>query len=89
MGLVGWYRKAIPHFAQRLLVFTNLTKASEPNEVLWFKEHDSSVCSHSVFHSADFDKLFTLQADASGVGLGTVLFQEVGRDVKLCSSVLS
>lgn len=89
LGLVGWYRKFIPHFAERSAVLINLTKASAPNKVRWTEECDSafselkdSICTHSVLHCPDFDKPFTLQTDASGVGLGGVLLQEVEGEMK-------
>ena len=33
VGLVGWYSRFIPHFAERAAVLTDLTKASAPNKV--------------------------------------------------------
>lgn len=84
LGLVGWYRKFVPHFADRSVALNDLTKASAPNKVRWTEECDrafqdlkDAVCTQSVLHSPDFDKPFTLQTDASGVGLGAVLLQEV------------
>ena len=84
LGLVGWYRKFVPHFADRAVALNDLTKSSAPNKVRWTEECDrafrdlkDAVCTHSVLHSPDFDKPFTLQTDASGVGLGAVLLQEV------------
>lgn len=84
LGLVGWYRKFVPHFPDRSVVLNDLTKASAPSKVRWteecdraFKDLKDAICAHSVLHSPDFDKPFTLQTDASGVGLGAVLLQEV------------
>ena len=89
VGLVGWYRKFVPHFADRSAVLNDLTKASAPNKVRWtdecdraFKDLKEAICSHPVLHSPDFDKPFTLQTDASGVGLGAVLLQEVEGEMK-------
>ncbi|KAL4007477.1 hypothetical protein ACER0C_001329 [Sarotherodon galilaeus] len=83
-GLVGWYSKFIPHFAERAAPLTDLTKASAPHKVKWTKDCDrafidlkSAITSDSVLHSLDFTQPFTLQTDASGVGIGAVLLQEV------------
>lgn len=83
MGLVGWYSKFIPHLSERAAVLTDLTKASAPNRVRWneecdraFKDLKSAITSESVLHTPDFSQPFTLQTDASGVGLGAVLLQE-------------
>ena len=40
VGLVGWYRKFVPHFADRSAVLNDLTKASAPNKVRWTDECD-------------------------------------------------
>ncbi|KAL3967106.1 alpha-2-macroglobulin-like protein [Sarotherodon galilaeus] len=84
LGLVGWYRKFIPSFAERSTVLNDLTKGSAPNKVRWtedceqaFGDLKEAVCTHPVLHSPDFNKPFILQTDASGVGLGAVLQQEV------------
>ncbi|KAI4897404.1 hypothetical protein NFI96_005671 [Prochilodus magdalenae] len=84
LGLVGWYRRFIPNFSARASVLTDLTKTSAPNKVLWteqcdeaFQDLKSALCGDSVLLSPDFDQPFILQTDASGVGLGAVLLQEV------------
>lgn len=84
VGLVGWYSKCIPHFADRAAAPTDLTKASAPNKVKWtedcnraFNDLKAAITSDSVLHSPDFTQPFTLQTDASGVGIGAVLLQEV------------
>lgn len=84
LGLVGWYRKFIPSFAERSTVLNDLTKGLAPNKVHWtedceqaFRDLKEAVCTHPVLHSPDFNKPFILQTDASGVGLGAVLQQEV------------
>ncbi|KAK7907616.1 hypothetical protein WMY93_016228 [Mugilogobius chulae] len=83
IGLVGWYRKFVPQFAERTAVLNNLTKNSAPNKVIWSAECDQAfedlkeaICTGPVLHSPDFEKPFILQTDASGVGLGAVLLQE-------------
>uniref|UniRef100_A0A8C6VTB1 Gypsy retrotransposon integrase-like protein 1 n=1 Tax=Nothobranchius furzeri TaxID=105023 RepID=A0A8C6VTB1_NOTFU len=83
LGLVGWYRKFIPHFADRSAVLHDLTKVAVPRKVNWTAECDhaftnlEAINEHTVLQTPDFDKPFILQTDASGVGLGGVLLQEV------------
>ena len=85
VGLVWWYSKFIPHFAERAAVFTDLTRASAPNKVAWNEDCDKAskdlkcaITSESVLHSPDFTRSFIQQKDASAVGLGAVLLQEMG-----------
>lgn len=87
LGLLGWYRKFIPNFSARASVLTDLTRATVPNKVVWteqceqaFQDLREAVCGDSVLPSPDFQKPFILQTDASGVGLGAVLLQEVDGD---------
>ncbi len=82
--LVGWYSKFIPHLADRTAILTDLTKASAPNKVKCnndcdraFNDLKNGIMSESVLHSPDFSQPFTLQTDASGIGLGAVLLQDV------------
>lgn len=84
VGLIGWYSKFIPHFAERAAALTDLTKGSAPNRVKWTRECErafndlkGAITNDSVLHSPDFAQPFTLQTDASGVGIGAVLLQEV------------
>ncbi|KAG1936368.1 gag-pol fusion protein [Pimephales promelas] len=87
LGLVGWYRRFIPNFSARASVLTDLTRSAAPNKVVWteqgeraFRDLREAVCGDSVLLSPDFQKPFILQTDASGVGLGAVLLQEVDGD---------
>ncbi|XP_047219374.1 uncharacterized protein LOC124867136 [Girardinichthys multiradiatus] len=89
LGLVGWYRKFIPKFAERTAVLNNLTKSKSPNKIQWtpecdraFKDLKNAICIESVLHTPDFEKSFTLQTDVSGVGLGAVLLQEDHGEMK-------
>lgn len=84
LGLVGWYRRFIPNFSSRAAVLTDLTKAAASNKVVWteqsmqaFQDLKEAVCGDSVLLSPDFERPFILQTDASGIGLGAVLLQEV------------
>lgn len=84
LGLVGWYRRFLPNFSERSSPLSELTKAAAPNRVAWtdrceaaFQDLKGAVCSDSILLSPDFDRPFIVQTDASGVGLGAVLLQEV------------
>ncbi|CAL9691326.1 unnamed protein product [Knipowitschia caucasica] len=84
VGLVGWYRKFVPHFSERTAVLTNLTKNEEPNKVRWtseceraFNDLKEAICAEPVLQSPDFSQPFILQTDASQTGLGAVLIQEM------------
>ncbi|CAL9704267.1 unnamed protein product [Knipowitschia caucasica] len=84
LGLVGWYRKFVPHFSDRSAVLHDLTKATAPRKVRWsdrcdqaFRDLKESINEHTVLQTPDFNQPFILQTDASGVGLGGVLLQEV------------
>lgn len=40
LGLAGWYRRFVPHFATRAASLTDLTRKSMPNQLLWEDEHE-------------------------------------------------
>ena len=82
LGLTGYYRKFIPEFASQASPLTDLTRKSNPNQVIWtatcqraFERLKDSLCSSPVLHSPDFTKEFVLQTDASDRGVGAVLSQ--------------
>ncbi|KAM8939633.1 isocitrate dehydrogenase [NAD] subunit beta, mitochondrial [Pelodytes ibericus] len=85
LGLVGYYRRFIPHFATRAAPLTDLIKAKAPDTVKWnddaeksFVDLRTALCMHPVLVAPDFKKHFFLQTDASDVGLGAVLSQMIG-----------
>ncbi len=76
LGLVGWYRRFIPHFSARAVALTNLTKKDKPNKIDWtaecesaFKDFKDVLCKEPVLQSPNFDQPFTVQTDASEYGL--------------------
>ncbi|CAM4619121.1 unnamed protein product [Caretta caretta] len=88
LGMVGYYRRFIPHFATRASPLTDLIKARGPDMVKWtdaaekaFLDLQTALCSNPVLIAPDFNKEFILQTDASEVGLGAVLSQMVGDEV--------
>ncbi len=89
LGLAGWYRRFVPHFATRAAPLTDLTRKSSPNQLPWEERHEKAfldlkevLCNDPVLQSPDFSQTFTVQTDASGVGLGAVLLQGEGDDQK-------
>lgn len=59
------------------------------NQLHWKQRHEKAfmnlkeaLCNDSVLQSPDFNQPFTVQTDASGVGLGAVLLQGEGDDQK-------
>ena len=87
LGLVGYYRRFIPHFATRAGPLTDLIKAWGPEIVKWtdaaeaaFADLRTALCFHPVLMAPDFEKEFILQTDASEVGLGAILSQMVGEE---------
>ncbi|XP_076461774.1 uncharacterized protein LOC143294228 [Babylonia areolata] len=82
LGLVGYYRKFIPRFANIALPLTNLTKGGEPRKVRWTDECQEAfdalkdkLCSAPVCRLPVANKPFVLQTDASETGVGAILLQ--------------
>ena len=83
MGLIGYYRSFIPHFATLAAPITDLTKNSAPNKVVWnmelqyaFDKLKCLITQEPILKIPDFDRKFFLQTDASDLGVGAVLLQE-------------
>ncbi|MGH0117755.1 UNVERIFIED_CONTAM: hypothetical protein FKN15_039051 [Acipenser sinensis] len=84
LGLAGYYRRFIPEFATIVSPLTDLTKKSAPNLVKWTGQCQGAfdlikqlLSQAPALISPDFNREFLLQTDASDVGLGAVLSQEV------------
>ena len=82
LGLTGYYRKFIPHYAHTAAVLTDLTRKDAPNKVKWtpecqraFDELKRILSSSAVLWSPDFTHQFILQTDASNRRVGAVLSQ--------------
>ena len=86
LGIAGYYRRFIPHYAALALPLTDLARKSQHNKVVWtpecaqaFEQLKTALCTTPVLKSPEFDKPFILQTDASDRGVGVVLSQ-VGND---------
>lgn len=83
LGLVGYYRRFIPHFSQIAAPLTDLTRKRMPIKVEWTKECQYAfdrlkkcLVEYPILIPPDFDQPFVIQTDASEFGLGCVLLQK-------------
>ncbi len=67
LGLVGYYRDYIPHFASIAVPLTDLLRKGQPTKVDWGEAQQKAFASlkHSltgspILHVPDFDKVFVL-----------------------------
>ena len=92
LGITGWYRTFIRHYATIAGPLTDLLKKG--NHVDWQQQHQESfvrlkeiVTTAPCLKLADFSKPFDVTTDASGIAVGGVLTHE-GRLVAFTSRTL-
>jgi len=80
LGIAGYYRKFIPHFAHIAACLTNLLRKNQ--KFVWTEVQDtafldlkSRLASHPILRPPDFPLPFGLAVDASDVAIGANLFQ--------------
>ena len=83
LGMVGFYRRFVPHFAEIALPLTDLTKGKRTGPVTWSPQCESSfvtlrdaLTTRPVLKLPDVSLPFRLRTDASDRGLGAVLLQD-------------
>ena len=81
LGVVGYFRRFVPNFSSISEPLTNLLHKNV--KFNWSKECNDAfdllkaiMCNPPVLKLPNFDKSFKLAIDASGIGIGAVLFQE-------------
>lgn len=83
IGLVGWYRRFLPFFSNLTAPMTSLMKGKRKSQkLIWSSEAEESfrkikeaLVSAPILAAPDFTKMFTIQCDASDLGVGCVLTQ--------------
>ena len=89
LGLAGYYRRFIPDYATIAAPLNELIRKYEPERISWSEGCNRAFCelkgrllSYPVLRNVNFSLPFTLQVDASDVGVGAVLSQidEEGMD---------
>ena len=87
IGVIGFYRRFIPHFANISAVLTDLTANGLPNKVKWTEIHErafndlkAALVSYPILQNPDFSCDFILQTEACDRGFGAVLLQSKGKE---------
>ena len=84
LGLAGYYRRFVPHFAEKAAALTDCIRKQHPDKIKWtasletsFNSLKTALMSHPVLHCPDEQLKFVLQTDASARGIGAVLSQRL------------
>ena len=94
LGLLSFYRKFVPRLADYVAKLTDLLKKSNVDRIKWNDDLDNCFYNARVLISNDIclaipqiDKQFILQTDASQVGIGAVLAQEIDGELRPISFI--
>ncbi|WVZ93960.1 hypothetical protein U9M48_039909 [Paspalum notatum var. saurae] len=93
LGLAGFYRRFVRDFSSIAAPLHELTKKGVPfawgdSQAVAFNTLKDKLTHAPLLQLPDFNKVFELECDASGIGLGAVLLQE-GKSVAYFSEKLS
>lgn len=82
VGMTSWYRRFVPNFSAIVTPITDLLKKNK--KFCWSEECEEAfsklkqqLVSAPVTHGPDYKLPFVLQTDASGYGIGAVLYQPI------------
>ena len=83
IGLVGFYQRYIPNFAEIAVPLTDLTRKGQSVKVKWEEPQERSfqtlkalLVKPPILQLPDFQKIFVLRTDASDRGIGGILMQD-------------
>ena len=80
LGLIGYYCKFVRNYGRKAVPLIALTKkyafSRTPEETQAFEQLKEAMCKAIVLTTLDFTKIFIVECDASGNGMGVVLMQE-------------
>jgi hypothetical protein len=88
--MMSWYRRFVPNFSTMVAPLTNLTKRKtrftwSPECERAFADVKNALINAPMLSCSDFEHPFTLQCDASDVGIGAVLTQNIdGHERVVC-----
>lgn len=90
IGMISWYRRFLKDFSTMIEPLTNLTRKRKKfilsNECKKsFMNVKTALISKPILTCPDYSNPFVLQCDASDVGLGAVLTQEIDREERVIS----
>jgi transposase InsO family protein len=88
LGVTSWYRRFIPDFSTKTEALTSMQRKGK--EFVWTEEADRAfttlkecLVQAPILSCPDFAVPFQVQTDASGYGLGAVIYQLFGREERV------
>ena len=88
LGLIGYYRRYVPHFAELTSPITDLLKGGKGKSFVWTEDCSKALLqiqrilsTSPVLSLPDLSLTFIVRTDASSKGIGGVLLQESYSDI--------
>ena len=91
LGVVGFFRRFIPHFSEMAAPLTDLLSGRKRGEIgtEWYEQHQHafeklkmSLTCHPILKAPNFSEPFEMYTDASDLGISAVLTQNVDETPK-------